>query len=59
VIDYPALYEAIDFTVDPCTDFYRFACGNYLKRAVIADDKRAMGSFTDMQDVVEKRVVGK
>jgi predicted metalloendopeptidase len=55
-IDYPALRESMNFSADPCTDFYQFVCGNY--RTAMPDDKRAIGSFPDMQDVVEQRVYG-
>ena len=29
----------VDLRVDPCEDFYQFACGNYISSSAIADDK--------------------
>lgn len=40
----------VDTSIDPKKDFYHFAVGNWLKNAVIPDDKYRLDSFTDVFD---------
>ncbi len=40
----------IDKAVDPCTDFYRFACGNWLKANPLPADQERIMVFGQMND---------
>ena len=42
--------DALDRKIDPCTDFYQFACGGWVARHPVPPDRRSYGRFVELQD---------
>lgn len=46
----------MDEEADPCSNFYDFACGGFVKRTIIPDDKTQMTTFGMLNDKLDEQV---
>jgi predicted metalloendopeptidase len=46
----------MDTTVDPCVDFYRFSCGNFLNTTTIPDDEGSANQFKAVDDDLKEKL---
>ncbi|CAF1071368.1 unnamed protein product [Adineta steineri] len=47
------LIESIDETIDPCENFYEFACGKYIKNAIISSESNKQSPTTQLRKKLE------
>ncbi|KAK9304003.1 hypothetical protein QLX08_004498 [Tetragonisca angustula] len=50
------LLKNMDPEVEPCDDFYDFACGGFLKSTIIPDDKTSVNTFTEISDELQNQL---
>lgn len=47
------LINAMDNTVDPCEDFFEYACGNWNRKNIIPEDKSSFNTFEKLYDELQ------
>ncbi|KAK3104558.1 hypothetical protein FSP39_004964 [Pinctada imbricata] len=50
--------QAMDTSVEPCEDFFQFACGNWNKRNMIPEDKPSFNTFEKLHDDLQIKLKG-
>ncbi|XP_023805881.1 phosphate-regulating neutral endopeptidase isoform X1 [Oryzias latipes] len=51
-----SILNKVDRSVDPCTDFYSFACGGWLKENSIPEDSSSYGIYPWLRQQVDLRI---
>ena len=50
------MLEQMDMNVEPCDDFFNFACGTYVKKTQIPDDKTEIGATSVIEDKLQEQL---
>jgi len=53
------LLESMDASVDPCEDFFEYACGSWNKVNDIPEDRSSYDTFSKLRDIIHVQIKGK
>lgn len=48
----------MDATVDPCEDFFEYACGSWNKVNDIPEDRSSYDTFSKLRDIIHMQIKG-
>jgi len=52
------MLEQMDTSVEPCDDFYTYACGGFVKNTIISDEKVSVNTFSIIGDKLQEQLRG-
>lgn len=50
------MLDHMDESIEPCDDFYNFACGQYVEDTIIPDDKVSVNAFSVISDKLQEQL---
>ncbi|XP_064087548.1 neprilysin-2-like isoform X3 [Macrobrachium nipponense] len=53
-----SLIESMNEKIDPCDDFFQFACGGFLQKKIIPDEKTSLSRFSEVSDDLREKLRG-
>lgn len=56
IISASSLFDYMNETVNPCEDFYQFACGNFIKEATFPEFSSSIGSSTVIKTKIMNQI---